>query len=73
LSKLLKSGLVKVLTVIARSPLGELGGRGDYSDLFKGFKGVNNSRINKRVYFNDFNKINGFNVLKFYYKERMVL
>ena len=62
------------MIVIARSPLGKLGGRGDYPDLFKGFKGVNNSRINKRdVYFNDFNGINSFNVLKFYYKERMVL
>ena len=72
--KLLKLGLVKGLIAIARSPLGELGGRGDYSNLFRGFKGVNNSRINKRdVYFNDFNRINGFNVLKFYYKGRMVL
>ena len=72
--KLLKSGLVKGLIIIARSPLGELSGKGDYPDLFKGFKGVNNSRINKRdVYFNDFNRINGFNVLKFYYKRRMVL
>jgi hypothetical protein len=60
--------------VIVRSPLGELGGRGDYLNLFKGFKGVNNSRINKRdIYFNNFNRINGFNVLKFYYKGRMVL
>ena len=57
-----------------RSPLGELSGRGNYLDLFRGFKGVNNSRINKRdVCFNDFNRINGFNVLKFYYKGRMVL
>ena len=62
------------MTVIARSPLGELNNRGNYSDLFKGFKGVNNNRINKRdVYFNNFNRINGFNVLKFYYKGRMVL
>jgi hypothetical protein len=72
--KLLKSGLVKRLIVIVRSLLGELSGRGDYSNLFKGFKGVNNSRINKRdVYFNNFNRINGFNILKFYYKGRMVL
>ena len=72
--KLLKLGLVKGLIVIARSPLGELGNKGDCPDLFKGFKGINNSRINKRdVYFNDFNRINGFNVLKFYYKGRMVL
>ena len=72
--KLLKSGLVKGLIAIARSPLGELSNRSNYSDLFKGFKGVNNSRINKRdVYFNDFNGINGFNILKFYYKGRMVL
>ena len=72
--KLLKSGLVKGLIVIARSPLGELSSRGDYPDLFRGFKGVNNSRINKRdVCFNNFNRINGFNVLKFYYKGRMVL
>jgi hypothetical protein len=57
-----------------RSPLGKLSSRGNYPDLFRGFKGINNSKINKRdVYFNDFNKINGFNVLKFYYKERMVL
>ena len=69
-----KSGLVKGLIATARSPLGELGNRGNYPDLFGGFKGINNSRINKRdVYFNDFNGINGFNVLKFYYKGRMVL
>jgi hypothetical protein len=60
--------------VIVRSTLGELSGRGDCPDLFRGFKGVNNNRINKRdVCFNDFNRINSFNVLKFYYKERMVL
>jgi hypothetical protein len=42
--------------------------------LFKGLKGINKSRINKRdVYFNDFNEINRFNVLKFYYKKRIVL
>ena len=71
---MLKSGLVKGLTVIIRSSLGELGGGGDYLNLFRGFKGVNNSRINKRdVCFNDFNGINGFNVVKFYYKGRMVL
>jgi hypothetical protein len=65
---------VKGLIAIARSPLGELGSRGNCSNLFRGFKGVNNSRINKRdVCFNNFNKINGFDVLKFYYKERMVL
>jgi hypothetical protein len=74
LLKLSKSGLVKGLTAIIRSPLGELGGGGDYPNLFRGFKGVNNSRINKRdVYFNDFNEIDGFNILKFYYKGRMVL
>ena len=57
-----------------RSPLGKLNNRGNYPDLFKGFKGVNNSRINKwNVCFNNFNRINGFNVLKFYYKERIVL
>jgi hypothetical protein len=72
--KLLKLGLVKGLIVIARSPLGELGSGGDYSNLFRGFEGVNNSRINKRdVCFNNFNGINGFDVLKFYYKGRMVL
>jgi PPE-repeat protein len=72
--KLLKSGLIKGLTVIARSSLSELNSRGNCSDLFKGFKGINNSRINKRdVYFNNFNRINSFNILKFYYKERMVL
>jgi hypothetical protein len=72
--KLLKSGLVKGLIAIARSPLSELGGGGNCPDLFRGFKGVNNSRINERdVYFNDFDGINGFNVLKFYYKGRMVL
>jgi hypothetical protein len=72
--KLLKSGLVKGLIVIARSPLGELYSRGDCPNLFRGFKGINNSRINKRdVCFNNFNRINGFNVLKFYYKGRMVL
>jgi hypothetical protein len=72
--KLLKLGLVKGLIVIARSPLSKLSGRGNYPNLFRGFKGVNNSRINKRdIYFNDFNRINSFNVLKFYYKGRMVL
>jgi hypothetical protein len=72
--KLLKPGLIKGLIVIARSPLSELGGRGDCLNLFRGFKGINNSRINKRdVYFNNFNRINGFNVLKFYYKGRIVL
>ena len=69
-----KSGLVKGLIAIARSPLGELGGGGDYLNLFRGFKGVNNSRINKRdVCFNNFNRINSFNVLKFYYKRRIIL
>ena len=69
-----KLELVKGLIAIARSPLGELGGRSNCPDLFRGFKGVNNSRINKGdVYFNNFNRINGFNVLKFYYKGRMVL
>jgi hypothetical protein len=69
-----KLGLVKGLIVITRLPLGELSGGVNCPDLFRGFKGVNNSRINKRdVYFNDFNRINGFNVLKFYYKGRMVL
>ena len=63
-----------MLIATARSPLGELGGKGNCPNLFKGFKGVNNSRINKRdVCFNDFNGINGFNVPKFYYKGRMVL
>jgi hypothetical protein len=72
--KLLKSELVKGLIVIVRSPLSKLGSRGDYPNLFKGFKGINNSRINKRdVCFNDFNRINSFNILKFYYKGRMVL
>jgi hypothetical protein len=72
--KLLKSRLVKGLITTARSPLGELDSRSNCSNLFKGFKGVNNSRIKERdVCFNDFNRINGFNVLKFYYKGRMVL
>ena len=69
-----KLELVKGLIAIARSPLGELSSRGNYSNLFKGFKGINNSRINERdVYFNDFNRIDGFDVLKFCYKGRMVL
>ena len=69
-----KSGLVKGLIATARSPLGELGGGSDCPNLFRGFKGVNNSRIDKRdVCFNDFDGINGFNVPKFYYKGRMVL
>jgi hypothetical protein len=68
------SGLVKGLTATARSPLGELSSRGDCPNLFRGFKGVNNSRINKRdVCFNNFNGINSFDVLKFYYKGRIVL
>ena len=72
--KLLKLGLVKGMIATARSPLGELGGGSDYPDLFEGFKSVNGSRINKGdVCFNDFNRINGFNVLKFYYKRRIVL
>ena len=71
---MLKSGLVKGLIAIARSPLGELSGGGNCPNLFEGFKGVNNSRINKRdVCFNNFNGINSFNVLKFYYKGRIVL
>jgi hypothetical protein len=65
---------VKGLTATARSPLGELSSRGDCPNLFRGFKVVNNCRINKRdVCFNNFNGINGFDVLKFYYKGRMVL
>jgi hypothetical protein len=71
--KLLKSGLIKGLIAITRSSLSELNNKGNYFNLFKGFKGVNNNRINKRdVCFNDFNIINSFNVLKFYYK-RIVL
>ena len=31
-----------------RSSLGNLSNRGDYPNLLKGFKGVNNKRINKR-------------------------
>ena len=62
------------MTATARSPLGELSGGGDCPNLFEGFKGINNSRINKRdVYFNNFNRINSFNILKFYYKGRIVL
>jgi hypothetical protein len=69
-----KSGLIKGLIAIIRSPLGKLNSRGDYLNLFRGFKGVDNSRINKRdVCFNNFNGINSFNILKFYYKRRMVL
>jgi hypothetical protein len=72
--KLLKLELVKGLIAIARPPLGELNSRGNCPNLFRGFKGINNSRINKRdVYFNNFNRINSFNVLKFYYKGRIVL
>jgi hypothetical protein len=72
--KLLKSGLVKGLIAIVRSPLGELNNKGDCLNLFGGFKVINNSIINKRdVYFNNFNRINSFNVLKFYYKRRIVL
>ena len=72
--KLLKLELIKGLIAIARSPLGELNSRGNYSNLFRGFKGINNSRINKRdVYFDNFDRIDGFNVLKFCYKGRMVL
>jgi hypothetical protein len=72
--KLSKSGLIKGLIIIARLPLDELSNRGNCLNLFEGFKGINNNRINKRdVYFNDFNRINGFNVLKFYYKGRIVL
>jgi hypothetical protein len=65
---------VKGLIAIARSPLGKLGGGVDYLNLFRGFEGVNNGRIDKRdVYFDDFNGINGFDIPKFYYKRRMVL
>jgi hypothetical protein len=72
--KLLKSRLIKELIVIIKSPLSKLNNKGNCLNLFKGFKGINNNRINKRdVYFNSFNRINGFNVLKFYYKERIVL
>ena len=74
MSKLLKSGLVKGLITIVRSPLGELNNKGNCLNLFKRFKDINNNRINKRdVYFNDFNRINSFKVLKFYYKKRIVL
>ena len=72
--KLLKLKLVKGLIAITKSSLGELNNRDNYSDLFKGFKGINNSRINKKdVCFNNFNRINSFNVLKFYYKKRIAL
>jgi hypothetical protein len=72
--KLSKSGLVKGLIAIGRSPLGELSVGGNCPNLFRGFKGVNNNRINKRdVCFNNFNRINSFNILKFYYKKRIVL
>jgi hypothetical protein len=61
---------VKGLTAIARSSLGELSSGGDYSNLFRGFKGVNDGRINKRdVCFNNFNGINGFDVSKFIIKK----
>ena len=54
--------------------MGELGGGGNCPNMFKGFEGVNDSRINERdVYFDDFDGINGFNVPKFCYKGRMVL
>ena len=72
--KLLKLRLIKGLIVIVRLFLSELNSKSNYFNLFKGFKGINNNKINKRdVYFNNFNKINSFNVLKFYYKERIVL
>ena len=72
--KLLKLELVKGLIAIARSPLGKLGGKGDCPNLFRGFKGVNDGKINGRdVCFNNFDRINGFDVLKVYYKGRMVL
>jgi hypothetical protein len=57
-----------------RSPLGELNSKGNCLNLFRGFKSINNNKINKNnVYFNNFNRINSFNVLKFYYKRRIVL
>ena len=59
--KLLKLELIKGLIVIVRLPLSELNSRGNCPDLFRGFKGINNNRINS------------FNVLKFYYKKRIVL
>ena len=72
--KLLKLRLIKGLIIIVKSPLGELSSKGNCLNLFKGFKGINNNRINKKdVYFNNFNRINSFNILKFYYKGRIVL
>ena len=72
--KLLKSRLIKELIIIIKSPLSKLNNKSNCLNLFKGFKGINNSRINKRdVYFNNFNRINSFNILKFYYKGRIVL
>ena len=72
--KLLKLRLIKGLIVIVRLFLSELNSKSNYFNLFKGFKGINNNRINKRdIYFNNFNKINSFNILKFYYKGRIVL
>jgi hypothetical protein len=72
--KLLKLRLIKGLIIIVKSPLGELSSKGNCLNLFKGFKGINNNRINKKdVYFNNFNRINSFNILKFYYKRRIVL
>lgn len=69
-----KSGLVKGLTATARSPLGELGGGSDCPDLFGGFEGVNDGRIDERdVCFDDFDGIDGFDVPKFCYEGRMVL
>jgi hypothetical protein len=72
--KLLKLRLIKGLIIIVKSPLSELSSKGNCLNLFKGFKGINNNRINKKdVYFNNFNRINSFNILKFYYKGRIVL
>jgi hypothetical protein len=59
--------------VIIRSLLDNLSSKGNYPNLLVRLKGVNNEEINKRdVCFNVFNAFNGFNILKFWYKGRMV-
>jgi hypothetical protein len=62
-----------LLRVIIRLLLNNLSSKGNYLNLLARLKSVNNKGINKRdVYFNVFNTFNSFNVLKFYYKGRIV-
>jgi hypothetical protein len=65
--KVIKVKIIKDrLIIITRSLLSNLSNRGNCLDLFKGFKDINNKRINKRdVYLMVFKSFINFNILKF--------